>query len=209
MKTLSLSGFLFATFFVFSVAVVKSQGLAEDKWHQGAVVLTNGDTLKGALKYSIKNSVIRLKTRNTIKTYSPHKVVSFLFHDLNYHHNRQFISLPYAVRRSSSYKVPSFFELVRKGHPLTLLSRQTTFMRRSGRLNGFYRMVEQDIFYLLDSKGDIKRVKPSRRGISKAFSNHAKSIKTYMKVNRLKYSNRNDLIKIVDYYNSLSKRNDR
>lgn len=209
MKTLSLLGFLFATFFVFSVGVVRSQGLAEDKWHQGAVVLTNGDTLKGTLKYSVKNAVIRLKSHNTIQTYSPHKVVSFLFHDLNYHHNRQFFSIPYAVRRSSSYKVPSFFELIRRGRPLTLLSRQTTFMRRSGRLNGFYRMVEQDIFYLLDRKGNIKRVKPSRRGLSKAFSNHAKAIKTYIKVNRLSYSNRNDLIKIVDYYNSLSKRNDR
>lgn len=211
MKTLYMSSFFLTVFFVFNTTMVKSQGLAEDKWHQGVVVLTNGDTLKGKLKYNINNAVIRLKARhsNAIQTYSPQKVVSFLFHDLEYHHNRQFFSIPYAVRRSSNYKVPSFFELIRNGRPLTLLARQTIFTRRVVRLGAFYRRVEQDVFYLLDNKGKVTRIKPSRRGIYKAFSKYAKDIKTYIKVNRLQYSSRNDLIKIVDYYNSLSKRNDR
>ncbi|WP_299461171.1 hypothetical protein [uncultured Microscilla sp.] len=209
MKAGSITFPLLTIFFVFNALIAKGQGFAEERWHKGAAVLTNGDTLRGALKYSIKDAALRLKTSNTVQTYSPKKVVFFVFFDAYYRYNRQFYSIPYAVRSSSNYKVPSFFELIRKGSPLTLLSRQTTFMQRIGQLGGAYRRVEQDVFYLLDNKGRITRIKASRRGVYKAFSNYEKAIKNYIKTNQLQHSSRIDLIKIVDYYNSLSKRNDR
>lgn len=209
MMRLSMITSCLAILLFLNTFAAQCQGLAEEKWNQGLVILKTSDTLKGFLKYNLKNAVVRIKINNTIRTYSPRKVISFLFFDVRYHRNRQFYSIPYAVRRSSNYKVLSFFELIRNGDPLTLLSRQTTFMKRVSRLGGFYRRVEQDVFYLLDATGKIKRVRSSRRGVYKAFSKHERAIRAYMEVNGLKHSRRQDLAKVLDYYNSLSNNNDR
>lgn len=209
MKVLRLVASCLTILFVVNSFSVQGQSFAEERWNQGLVILKNNDTLRGFLKYNVKNAVLRVKVNNTIKTFSPRTVVSFLFFDLSYHHNRQFYSIPYAIRRGSSYKVPSFFELVLNGNPITLLSRQTTIIQHSNRMVGAYRRVEQDTFFLLDVKGNITKLKTTRRAIYRALNKHERAIKTYMQVNGLKHSKRSDLIKVIDYYNSLSNNNDR
>ncbi|HAS38999.1 MAG TPA: hypothetical protein DCS93_00905 [Microscillaceae bacterium] len=186
-----------------------AQSYAETTWKRGWVVKKNRDTLRGEIKYSLKNSSIQIKMDNIIKTYTPSGVISFLFLDPVRRYRRQFFSIPYARRRGSSYKVPSFFELIYSGKPITILSRQQSVVVRSNRIRGGYGWVEQDIFFLMDQKGRIKEVKPTKKSILRALGNRERALKDFIKLNRVNVSTREGLIRTVDYYNSITNSNDK
>ena len=188
---------------------VNAQGYAETVWKKGWVVKKNRDTLRGEIKYSLKNSSVQIKINRIIKTYTPRSVVSFLFIDPLRHYRRQFFSIPFARRRGSSYKVPSFFELIYNGKPVTLLARQISMIVRANRRRGGHGWVEQDIFYLLDQKGRIKEIKQNKRNILRALGSQERALKDFIKLNRVNVSTREGLVKIVDYYNSIINNNDK
>jgi len=191
--------------------LANGQGYAETMWKKGWVIKKNRDTLRGEIKYSLKNSSLQIKMDNIIKTYAPSGVVSFLFLDPIRRYRRQFFSIPYARRRGSSYKVPSFFELIYNGKPFTILSRQIAVVVRTdfGRRTGRYGWTEQDVFYLMDQKGRIKEIKPTRRSVLRALGSQERALKDFIKLNRVNISTREGLVKIVDYYNSITNSNDR
>ena len=199
---------LFTSLLTYSFSV-RSQGYAEEIWRKGWIVKKNRDTLRGRIKYSLKNSSIQIKVNNTIKTYTPSSVVSFLVLDPIRRYRRLFFSIPYARRRGSTYKVPSFFELIYNGKPITLLSRQISVVVRSNRMRGGYGWAEQDIFYLMDQKGRIKELGQTRRSVLKALESQERAIKSFIKTNRLNVASREGLVRIVDYYNSITNNNDK
>lgn len=183
--------------------MVYAQQTSEERWHKGKIIRKNQDTLQGYLQYSLQNSLLQLKVNNTIKTFTASNVVSFLFFDKYYKVKRQFYSIPHARRRNSSYKVPTFFELIREGKPITLLSRQTSVIVRSNNFSRAYRRSERDMFYFVDNLGKLTEVKPTKRSIVRALSKRERAIKDFIKVNRVRLHTRSGLIKITDFYNSL------
>ena len=199
---------LFTSLLTYSFSV-RSQGYAEEVWRKGWVVKKNRDTLRGQIKYSLKNSSIQVKTDNVIRTFTPSGVISFVVIDTRRRYRRLFFSIPYARRRGSTYKVPSFFELIYNGKPITLLSRQISVVIRSNRMRGGYGWAEQDIFYLMDQKGRIKELGQTRRSVVRALESQERAIRSFIKNNRLNVSSREGLVRIVDYYNSITNNNDR
>ncbi|OJJ21251.1 hypothetical protein BKI52_11845 [marine bacterium AO1-C] len=189
--------------------LVNAQGYAETVWKKGWVIKKNRDTLRGEIKYSLKNSSVQIKMDKIIKTYTPSGVVSFLFVDPVRRYRRQFFSIPYARKRGSSYKVPSFFELIYSGKPFTLLSRQISVVVRSNRRRGGYGWAEQDVFYLMDQKGRIKELRQTKRSVLKGLGGRERALKDFIKLNRVNVSTREGLVRIVDYYNSITNNNDK
>src|SRR5215208_118148 len=99
-----------------------AQPLPFELWHEGKVVLTNGDTLVGLVKYDFQQDLVQysLPEKKT-EVYTARKVLFFEIFDSSVKKYRQFFALPYAA--PGGYKSPIFFELLEEGK-LTLVSRE-------------------------------------------------------------------------------------
>src|SRR5690242_3249063 len=73
----------------FSVPAIAQQW-AFELWHEGKIVLTDGDTLKGMLKYDLQQDVVHFTAndQNDI-VYSARKVLYFEIYDNTVHLYRQ------------------------------------------------------------------------------------------------------------------------
>jgi hypothetical protein len=62
---------------------------------------------------------------------------------------------------------------------------------------------EKVVFYLIDEKGTYTALASSKKGKLKAFSSIKKQVKDYTKQNKLNLNKEKDLIKLVNYTNTL------
>ena len=98
-----------------------SQDFPSEIWHKGKVVLEDGDTLAGNIKYDFDNDLIQLSQNTLVKTYSARKILYFEIFDETANSFRYFYSLPYKIH--GNYEVPILFEVLYEGK-LSLLSRE-------------------------------------------------------------------------------------
>jgi hypothetical protein len=173
-------------------------------WHDGKVVLVTGDTLKGILKYDLRQNLVQYVVNNRkAEIYSARKVLFFEIFDETVHKYRKFFALPY--RNLSNYKAPVFFELLEEGK-ITLLSRE--LMEYKTYNNHFYggsysRLVQTYHYYLLKEDGTIEDFKGNKNDLIALMGNKGKTVEKYIKANRLDFDDKYDVAKIVAYYNSL------
>jgi hypothetical protein len=120
--------------------------------------------------------------------------------------DRRFFALPYAVE--SSYKVPMLFELLTEGK-VSLLAREKLVTENipqySYWTNNMYytrTRLSQDFFFGFEN-GRIRRYDGSKRDFYYLIKDKASDIKRFVSENRLRYSDRYDLIQIINYYNSI------
>lgn len=174
-------------------------------WHEGKVILTSGDTLRGVVKYDLQQDLVQFgyKNESRVEAFAPRKVLMFEIFDATAKQYRNFYSLPYSP--SSSYGVLSFFELLTEGK-LTLLCRESLEYRTysSPYYYGSYsRLVMVYRYFFMDEKGKITEFSGKRPELMNLMGRQAQEVDKYMRVNRLRMENRDDFIKIIAYYNSL------
>src|SRR4051812_25254894 len=91
-------------------------------WHEGKIVLLQGDTLKGAVKYDLQQDLVQFNgAGQRVEAFTARKVLFFEIFDRTVSKYRQFFALPYAT--TTSYRTPVFFELLEEGK-MTLLCRE-------------------------------------------------------------------------------------
>jgi|JI102314A1RNA_FD_contig_31_6656632_length_1570_multi_3_in_0_out_0_2 hypothetical protein len=176
-------------------------------WHEGRVVLETGDTLRGQVKYDLQQDLIQFTNKKeTIEALTARKVVFCEIFDKTVGQYRQFYSLPYST--SSGYKTPIFFELIGEGK-LTVLCRERLENQTSSSPyyygSTYSRTVLVNKYYLLSEKMEITELSVRKADVMNLFGKHADHMNDYMKDNKLKLDDKQDLIKIVNYYNSLFK----
>ena len=184
---------------------VHAQRWPFELWHDGRIVLVQGDTLKGLVKYDLQRDLVQF-TRNdkTVEAYTARKVLFFEIFDNTVHKYRQFYALPYTT--TGSYRVPIFFELLEDGK-LTLLAREALEQKTysAGFYGGSYSRLELvNSFYFLDEKGEITHFSGSRNELLEKMGKKAENVERYMRENRLKHNEKYDFAKIIAYYNTLS-----
>lgn len=189
---------------VFSFAQRKGQWPSE-LWHDGKIVLVDGDTLKGLIKYDFAQNLVQYVINDKqAEVYTARKVLFFEIFDETAHRYRKFFVLPYL--NESNYKTPMFFELLEEGN-ITLLSRDVleykTYNTYYG-YGGFTRLVETPYFYFLNEDGSIEDFKGNKNDLVSMMGNHRKNVEKYIKANRLDFDEKYDVAKIVAYYNSLT-----
>src|SRR5688572_5875737 len=109
--------------FLFAVTSISAQQFPSDLWHEGKIVLLEGDTLRGKIKYDLQQDLVQYGVANTRTTaFSARKVLYFEIFDTSVRRYRQFYALPFTT--TSGYKSPVFFELLEEGK-MTLLSRES------------------------------------------------------------------------------------
>ena len=175
-----------------------------EMWHDGKIVLLEGDTLKGLVKYDFQQNLVQYVVNNSkAEIFTARKVLFFEIFDETVHKYRRFFVLPY--NNTSNYKAPVFFELLEEGK-MTLLSRELLEYKTYS--NTFYggsysRLVQTDYYFLLKEDGTIEDFKGNKNDLLTRMGNKGKTVEKYIKANRLDFDDKYDLAKIVAYYNSL------
>ncbi len=196
-------GFFISLFLFFSSVSVYGQQFPSDLWHDGKVVLLEGDTLRGSIKYDLQQDVIQFNARQQITAFSARKLLFFEIFDNSVRRYRQFFALPFSS--ISGYKAPVFFELLEEGK-MTLLSRESIEYRTYNSpyyMGSYTRLVLVYKYFFLDEKGNIKEFTGNKNDLLQLMNKKSEEVEKYIKANRLKYDDKYDFAKIVAYYNSL------
>lgn len=178
-------------------------------WHDGKIILTTGDTLKGLVKYDLAQDLVQFdKSNERPEAFSARKVLLFEIFDNTVHKYRTFFALPYSSS-TTGYKTPSFFELLEEGK-MTLLSREGLEYRSystayASPYPGQYysRPVLVYTFYFLEENGEVVAFTGNKNDLLDKMGKKSETVEKYIKANRLKFDDKYDLAKIVAYYNSL------
>lgn len=204
-KTKRHLGAFFGLVLAFGVSMAtQAQQFPSDYWHEGKVVLLEGDTLRGNIKYDLQQDLIQYNVNNQNTTaYSARKVLFFEIFDTSVRRYRQFFALPYSS--VSGYRAPVFFELLEEGK-MTLLSRESIEYRTYNSpyyMGSYSRLVLVYKYYFLDEKGNINEFTGNKSDLLELMNKKQDEVEKYIKANRLKYDDKYDFARIVAYYNSL------
>jgi len=181
-----------------------AQQFPSDLWHEGRIVLLEGDTLKGNVKYDLQQDLLQYNVadQRTI-AYSARKVLFFEIFDTSVRKYRQFYALPFTT--SAGYRAPIFFELLEEGK-MTLLSRESVEYRTYSSpyyMGSYSRLVLVYKYYFLDEQGNISEFSGNKNDLLNLMNKKSELVEKYIKENRLRYDDKYDFAKIVAYYNSL------
>lgn len=189
-----------------SFGVASAQDWPFELWHEGRIILLEGDTLKGLVKYDLQQDIVQLThTDKTVEAYSARKILFFEIFDNTVHKYRQFFALPYTT--AGNYRAPVFFELLEEGK-LTLLAREALEYRTyyTGFYGGSYqRLVLIHKYFFIEENGNINEFTGNKNDLLAKMGNHGEDVEKFTKANKLKYDEKYDLAKIVAYYNSFFK----
>ena len=183
------------------------QSFPNEVWHEGQAVLVKGDTLKGLIKYNLDTDLVQHKfdQASTINTITARSLAFFEIFDNTSNRYRQFYVLPYSVKRD--YKAPIIFELILEGPELTLLSREKVEYQVTSypyAVSGTYtRLVLVYTHYFLAPDGHIELHTGKKRDLLWIMKRKSADMKRFVKANKIKPDRRTDLVKTVNYYNSL------
>ncbi|HEY3403386.1 MAG TPA: hypothetical protein VGK59_08375 [Ohtaekwangia sp.] len=187
-----------------SCFIAEAQEWPSELWHEGRIVLLEGDTLKGLVKYDLQQDILQLNANNRkVEAYSARKVLFFEIFDKTVSRYRQFYALPYT--NQSGYKAPIFFELLEEGK-MTLLARESLEYRTysSPYYAGSYsRLILVYKYFFLHEDGAIESFAGSKNDLLDLMGKQGDDVEKFIKSNRLKFDDKYDLAKIVAYYNSL------
>lgn len=191
--------------FVLGSCLAQAQEWPFELWHEGKVILTSGDTLKGIIKYDLSQDLIQFSFKNDkrVEAFTPRKVLMFEIFDATVSKYRNFFSLPYSS--TTSYGALSFFELLAEGK-LTLLCRESLEFRNfnSPYYYGSYsRLVLIYRYFFMDEKAKITEFTGKRPELMNMMGRQAQDVDKYARANRLRMENKDDFVRIISYYNSL------
>ena len=190
--------------FLFSCPKAFAQKFPSDLWHEGKIVLLEGDTLRGSVKYDLQQDLVQYGVANERTTaFSARKVLFFEIFDNSVRRYRQFFALPFTT--TSGYKAPVFFELLEEGK-MTLLSRESIEYRTYNSpyyMGSYSRLVLVHKYYFLDDKGEISEFTGNKNDLLQLMKNKEDEVEKYIKTNKLRHDDKHDFARIVAYYNSL------
>jgi hypothetical protein len=190
-------------FFFLSFSLLAQQ-FPSDLWHEGKIILLEGDTLKGNIKYDLQQDLVQYGVADQRTTaFSARKVLFFEIFDTSVRKYRQFFALPFTT--SSGYRAPVFFELLEEGK-MTLLSRESVEYRTYSSpyyMGSYSRLVLVYKYYFLDEKGNIAEFTGNKSDLLNLMNKKSDEVEKYIKANKLRFDDKYDFAKIVAYYNSL------
>lgn len=200
------------TFIIFCLGfkVLELHGQSNLVTHNGMIILRDGDTLSATFSIDLANDLIQASMGGTTRAYSARQLEQFNYYDETLKANRYFFSLPFSDY--STYKVPTLFELIYNGHALSLLSRESLTIVNIPVYDAFSQrtmMTSQPRLivdlYFRDMKGLIKRYRYRKRDLFSHFKEYEAEMKKFIKDNNLGYTEKEDIIKITEYFNKISK----
>jgi len=183
---------------------VRAQEFAFEFWHDGKIVLENGDTLKGNVKYNMQTDLVQLQVGDRLETYTARKLLYLEIYDKTVRRYRRMYSLPYNT--SGEYRAPVIFELMEEGK-ITLLCREAleyrTFSSSFYYYGNFTRLMVVYKYFLLQENGGIVPFEGRRNDWLDLMTTRKDEVQKFAKANRLDFDEKYDLSRIIAYYNSM------
>jgi len=194
-----------------SITNAFSQVLAEGSWHKGRVTDIEDNTYGGNIKYDTKRQTVMLDASGLVKTFNARNVKFFDFFDEKVKATRRFYSLKYATNQNVQYESLQFFELISQGKKVNLLGSEYLETRANqqpgwgwygmGPTTFSYRIVSE--FYLMNN-GNAKIVKLNTRKKKRFLQQmNEPRLDEFINRNRLNINQRMDMVRIIEYYDSL------
>ena len=183
-----------------------AQRFSSEVFHDGFMVTSNKDTLKGSLKYDLDANAITLVVAGKTRSFSSQKVFYFEIFDKILNNYRQFYSIPFNV--NFDYKIPVFFEVVYEGK-LSLLRREQIVVQTVNTSSAYWgggnvrRNIIQYTYYFLDDKGQITFFSGKKNDLFQFMSRKQNEVKQFIKQNKLNTDESADLVRITAFYNSI------
>lgn len=188
-----------------------SQVLAEGSWHKGRVTDTEENVYGGNVKYDTKRQTVMVDMAGSVKTFSARNIKFFEFYDERVRASRRFYSLKYAKNQNVQYESLQFFELIAQGKKVNLLGTERLETRANqqpgwgwygmGPTTFSYRIVTE--FYLMNN-ANAKIVQLNTRKKKRFFQQmNEPRLEEFIKRNRLNINQRMDMVRIIEYYDSL------
>jgi len=223
-KAKKIYGLLIALCLISGSAWAQASGLV-DEWPLGRVYLTTGDSVNGKITYHRTEDLVKVsKPDGSVAAFAPVTVRGFEAVDREGRYRRVFVTQRWNMGNDySDFLAPAFFEQIVLGR-YGLLRRETMSRRdvsrdpmyRRGYGNpyggyGGYPMggpmyVDQRVssFFLLLPSGKVKELRNVKKDLETVFGKKKSQMKSYIKQNKLKYTELPDLAKIVAYFGSIS-----
>lgn len=195
-------------FFLLCLSTVNyAQQFPSEMWHEGKLVLANEEVYEGLLKYDLDRGIVQVEQEDKFLTFGANSIFYFKIFDLTVEANREFYVLPYGL--VTSYKAPVIFEVLVEGN-ISLLCRERISSKNVTAVNpNFYNtptyqknVLVYDYFFL-DRQGNITPYNMKKKELMSVVSKRQSQVNEYIKQNRLKFDRRNDIIRIIAFYNAL------
>lgn len=205
---------------LFSPHICKAQS-PFNKWRTGKVTLADGQKFEGDLFYKLKSEELEVKIESEIKTYKAKDVASFEIRNRDL--VEVYLSLPFDLNDENSPSV--FFQLLMESNDFYFLSKKepevtNTYPSSPG---GAMTMssYQPEILFFLTKEGKVEIYSSSNPGLTKRTllngqkmyvnidllktltDTHFDRLQAYAEENRLSFEKKNDLLVILDYYQSL------
>ncbi len=192
----------------FASLPLAAQQFAFELWHSGRAVLDSGDTLRGTLKYDMSNDILQVEVDKKLESFTSRKVLYYEIFDETVKRYRSFYSLPYS--QGAQYKVPTFFELLEEGK-LTVLCRELLEYRTTASPFFYYGSVSGPVlvykYFLLKENGELDEFRGKKNDWLDMMRPKSDDVERFAKKNRLNFDDKYELGRIIEYYNSLFKKN--
>jgi hypothetical protein len=202
------------------------------EWFEGSVTMSDGSELKGLVKYNENSGILGFQDKTDPKTLTASRVASFNFNDLRRQKQRIFVSLPYDDP-STDIVTPRFFEVLKEYSTFAVLSHTgPIYVADDSKIMNPYAMPsgtrmgtsQTETIFLMNSEGEIKpyiiniyRDTNSGTGYVKESSKlldndlleefikepHYQKLNKFAKQNGLKFKQKEDFLKILNYYDEL------
>lgn len=192
--------------FLFIGIVGFSQRFSSEAYHEGFLVTSDKDTLKGDLKYDLETNVVTIISKGKTKSFSSHKVFYFEIFDQILNNYRQFYSILFNV--NFDYRIPVFFEVVYEGK-LSLLRREQIITQTVNTTAAYWGggSTQQNVikysYYFLNKKGKITFFNGKKKELLRFMADKQNDVKTFIKDNKLDTDDLADLVRITAFYNSI------
>lgn len=206
--TIFLQKGIIVAFFLFNTLLF-AQEFPSEYWHKGSIILKQGDTLQGTLKYNLSENLLLFQKQKGYATYRPSEVLAFSFFDALDSIPRHFSSQEVFI--NEQYQLEMFFELL-------LVNKQNLFARERIQLSRQAAMASQgfmisdyelgfDYYYLSQDSLYLQPIRNTRKGLYFLFGEHKDQMKKFMKSHKIRYSYtpKEDMKQIFQHLQKLKK----
>lgn len=181
----------------------------DDNWNQGHIQLVGGQVVENfPLKYDIKNNVIEVKSDSEIKVCPSNIVSNFYWRNKETSKIVQFVNCQdYKIR--SGGPLVGFFEVVSDPNQLHKLFVKTNLVTIKPDYNVALSVGDRDTKivkkeqYYLSNNDTVQLITKNKKKSLALFSVNEPLVTLFIKKNKLKFTKKEDLIRILAYYNTL------
>jgi len=175
-------------------------------WLAGSLQLTNNEYIENVpIKLNLLDKTIEIETETEIKVVQLYRVKNFT---LTNGTTSQYFENSTNYLTTTNSDITGVFEILVNGDTKLFLNPKVVLLPanyneavNAGTNNDKY--TRSDKFYIYKNN-ELKNIYNSKSSVLKNLNDKAEELKIYSKENNLKFKEKEDLIKILEYYNTIS-----